>query len=64
MSRSAEGNGDLDTLKDLQRDGASDLHTWLALPLPNLQHMEVGKDGGEGRREVHGVVLCPLHPSQ
>ena len=44
MSRSAEGNGDLDTLKDLEKDGASDLHTLVGL----TQNAKVGQDGGEG----------------
>lgn len=51
-------NGDLDTIKDLQRDGAPDLPILLGLTLSKPPAR-----GGEGQ-EGHGVVLCPLHPTQ
>lgn len=34
---------------------------WLALPLPNLQHMDTEEDGGEGQQEGYMGCCCALH---
>lgn len=58
MSRSAEGNADLDTLKDLERDGVSDLHTLVGFTFQTSstwtwRRMEVRGS----RRDIWGVAV-------